>query len=254
MLNYQELRKESLRLGKEIKSIKMQLRNLPEGKLVFSHTGKYCKWYLSDGKNKTYIPKKDRALAQALAKKKYLSLRLTDVTTIKDNIDHCLKYQNLDMAIAEKLLTETSEYQNLLSPLFKLKTKDLEEWKQADYEKNQKYPEHLIYTSISGNVLRSKSEVLIDMLLYTNKIPYHYEELIHLGDIIVAPDFTIKHPVTGEMFYWEHLGRMDDPGYVKNACEKIGMYSLHGIVPSVNLILTFETQEHPLSPHVVIKL
>lgn len=253
-MDYQQLRKESQQLEREIKSIKAQLRNLPKGKIVFSHTGKYCKWYQSDGKNKVYIPKKDRHLAEALALKKYLLLQLEDISSRKEIIDNCLNHQNIEMRTAEKLLAESSEYQKLLSPYFANKSKILEEWKRADYKKNQKHPEHLQHKSISGNVLRSKSEVLIDIMLYTNRISYHYEELIQLGNKTIAPDFTIKHPTTGEIFYWEHFGMMDDPAYVKNACDKIRLYSLNGIIPSKQLILTYETKDYPLSPNEVKKI
>ena len=91
-------------------------------------------------------------------------------------------------------------------------------------------------------------------MLYTNRISYHYEELIQLGNKTIAPDFTIKHPTTGEIFYWEHFGMMDDPAYVKNACDKIRLYSLNGIIPSKQLILTYETKDYPLSPNEVKKI
>lgn len=50
------------------------------------------------------------------------------------------------------------------------------EWITEEYEKNTKYPEHLIHKSISGHLLRSKSEAMIDRALYLAKIPFHYEE------------------------------------------------------------------------------
>ena len=74
-MDYLQLRKESQQLEREIRSIKAKIKKLPKGKLVFSHTGKYCKWYQSDGKNKTYIPKKNKQLAEELAIKKYLSIQ-----------------------------------------------------------------------------------------------------------------------------------------------------------------------------------
>lgn len=253
-MDYEQLRKESQQLEREIRLIKAQLNKLPKGKIVFSHTGKYCKWYQSDVKNKVYIPKKDRHLAERLAMKKYLSLRLEDISSRKEIIDNCLNHQIIEMRTAEKLLAESSEYQKLLSPYFANKSKELEEWKQADYKKNQKHPEHLQHKSISGNILRSKSEVLIDIMLYSNKIPYRYEEVIQLGNKTIVPDFIIKHPATGELFYWEHFGMMDNPDYAKNACDKIRLYSLNGIIPSKQLILTYETKDDPLNPNEVKKI
>lgn len=41
---------------------------------------------------------------------------------------------------------------------------------------------------------------------------------------------------------------LDDPKYVsESVCRKIKLYSDNGIIPSVNMIFTFETKSHPLS-------
>ena len=90
-------------------------------------------------------------------------------------------------------------------------------------------------------------EAIIDRMLFQNKIPFHYEEKLVLDGIILYPDFVIRHPITGQYFYWEHLGMMDNPDYCKHACDKIKLYCQHGIIPSVNLILTYETKQYPLS-------
>ena len=117
----------------------------------------------------------------------------------------------------------------------------------SPYEKNTKYQEPLIHKSLSGNLLRSKSEAIIDMLLYTNRIPFRYECELLLNDISMYPDFTIRHPRTGQTYYWEHFGMMENPAYSKNACSKLQLYTSHGIIPSIHLITTYETKENPLN-------
>ncbi len=69
---YDKMLSESKRLGEKINSLESQLASCPEGKLVLSRTENRYKWYQSDGHQKTYIPKKNRALAEQLATKKYL--------------------------------------------------------------------------------------------------------------------------------------------------------------------------------------
>ena len=81
------------------------------------------------------------------------------------------------------------------------------------------------YSSISGNTLRSKSETIIDMLLFQTRIPYRYECPIILGTHIIYPDFTIRHPITGKIFYWEHFGQMDNSEYYPKACDKLRLYT-----------------------------
>ena len=95
---------------------------------------------------------------------------------------------------------------------------------------------------------------MIDMFLYTSQIPFRYECALHLEDTTVFPDFTIRHPKTGALFYWEHFGRMDDPSYYKDVFSKLQLYTSHGIIPSINLITTYETKENPLSSEVIEKI
>ena len=68
-----------------------------------------------------------------------------------------------------------------------------------------------------------------------------------LGEIRFYPDFTIRHPENGQLFYWEHFGLMDSPSYSQNAFQKLQIYSAHGYIPSINLITTFETKQKPLN-------
>lgn len=60
------------------------------------------------------------------------------------------------------------------------------------------------------------------------------------------PDFTIRHPITGEMVYWEHFGLMDEEAYRNSVYKKLKLYCDNGIIPSINLITTYETKQHPL--------
>jgi hypothetical protein len=45
----------------------------------------------------------------------------------------------------------------------------------------------------------------------------------------------------------EKCTRNDDEKYRSHACEKLRLYCQNGIIPSINLIMTFETRENPLS-------
>lgn len=248
---YEKALSERLRLEKEIANLQWQISNLPNGKLICSHSGKYKKYYASDGHNKTYISAKEHSFAEQLAIKKYLTALLDDYTHELMALNLYLKHHQNHTHHAEDLLLDTSMYHNLLSPVFKPLSKELTEWMNSEYERKTDYPEQLIHTGLSGNQLRSKSEAMIDMFLCNNRIPFRYECKLELGDITYFPDFTIRHPKTGNYYYWEHFGMMDNPTYAKNAFSKLQNYTIHGFIPSVNLITTYETSTQPLTTDLI---
>lgn len=250
----ERLQTERKRLQKQFDSIQSQLKKLPDGKLICARNENRYKWYHSDGKTKTYIPKKQRKYAEKLAVKKYLTELSGEIQNEIKAIDSYLHIHNSNPRKSQQLLTDSRGYQELLSPYFKPCSEELEIWKNSPYEHNTKYPEHLIHKTSFGNLVRSKSEALIDALLYTNNIPFRYECALHLGDTTLYPDFTILHPETGKIYYWEHFGRMDDPAYSKNVYPKLQLYNSYGIIPSIQLITTFETKENPLSSEVIEKI
>lgn len=155
---------------------------------------------------------------------------------------------------AEALLEKSSGYQELLAPYFLPKSKELSNWISEPYERNQNYQEQLIHKGMSGNFVRSKSESMIDTSLYMHKIPFRYECALVLGETTIYPDFTIRHPETGQTYYWEHFGLMDQFTYSQNAYRKLQLYTNHGIIPTFQLITTYETKEHPLTASFIEKI
>ena len=134
-----------------------------------------------------------------------------------------------------------------VSDISDISTRSAVEWSAASYERNPLHPEQRLHKTGSGERVRSKSEAIIAMLLHLNAIPYRYECALSLGGVTLFPDFTIRHPVTGVLYYWEHFGLMDDPAYAKNAGSKLSLYAANGIIPSVHLITTYETKAYPLN-------
>ena len=222
---------------------------MPKGEIQCVQDGRFQRWYLKEAGKRTYISKKKIALAEKLAAKKYLSTLLKSLIHEKKALEFYLRHHKTNLA--EEFLKHNSPYYNLLRPFFDLNNENFQKWMTETYDKNMSYPEQLIFKASSGNYVRSKSEMLIDMFLYVNKIPFRYECALRLGEIVVYPDFTVKHPTTGEIFYWEHFGRMDDSNYCKNTCMKIQTYVSNGIIPTVHLIMTFETKDHPLNSDMI---
>lgn len=103
----------------------------------------------------------------------------------------------------------------------------------------QYYEQALIHRTLKGDLVRSKSEVIIANMLYEAGIEYEYEKELDLGeDGIRIPDFTIEDVESGLCFYWEHCGMLGNEKYVKKWNEKKEVYKRHNIVEGENLIVS----------------
>ena len=87
---YNLLLAERLQLEKRIQKLQKQINNYPKEQFICTTNGKYHKWYQSDGKTATYIPKNNRHLAEQLCTKKYLTLLIQDLSDEIQAIDSYL--------------------------------------------------------------------------------------------------------------------------------------------------------------------
>ena len=215
---------------------------MPKGKLICCGDS----WYRSNGHEKTYIKKKDKLFAQQLATKKYLAALLEDLEKEKSATDMYLRHSGNHQKVDE-LFDQSDTFQNLLSSYFSPLSKELDEWAKSLYNKNLNYPEHLTVKVGPEEFVRSKSEAMIAKMLKQYQIPYRYENQLIIDDMEIYPDFTIRHPKTGELILWEHFGLLDHPDYVKKMLNKLHTYTSNNILPGINLITTYETLSSPLS-------
>lgn len=88
------------------------------------------------------------------------------------------------------------------------------------------YEEGKIHSTLSGYMVRSKSEVIIANMLSDRDIPFKYEMPLYAPDgTFYLPDFTVQWH--GQEWYWEHLGRLDDEKYRNHWETKEAWYALH---------------------------
>lgn len=190
-------------------------------------------------------------MAEQLAVKKYLSLLLNDLIQEEKALSLYLHHHKEASPKINQLLNELPGYKELLAPHFQPLSQELSDWMNATYDKNLAHPEHLIHKTSTGHLVRSKSEAMIAHFLSEHQIPFRYECALQLGTLTIYPDFTIRHPETGDYIYWEHFGMMDDSSYARKTASKLQLYISNGIIPSIQLITTYETQGHPLSTEVI---
>ena len=87
------------------------------------------------------------------------------------------------------------------------------------------YEEAKIHKTIRGEMVRSKSEVIIANELYNAGLDYSYENdnnFIEINGKKLLPDFVIIHK--NKKYYWEHLGMLNKAKYRKDWAEKEALY------------------------------
>lgn len=93
------------------------------------------------------------------------------------------------------------------------------------------FEENLIHRTARGEMVRSKSEVIIADRLSTLKVEYLYEQPLTINGTTKYPDFTVEDAESGRVFYWEHCGMLHVPNYRKRWEEKLKWYRANGILP-----------------------
>lgn len=251
---------EEARLQKIKKEVDKRLENTPEGRLRITSTGKHTQYMLCEAidvkcpKQGRYLKKEEMDLARTLAQKAYdkkiqklVDRRLSQIRSLGKSCS--------DNEI-ELIYTQMNEKRKeLVEPVEASWEQLVDQWKSIPYTGKQfdnDVPE--IYTK-KGERVRSKSEKILADALADAGIEYKYECPLNLkGYGTVYPDFTMLSPTTRKEIYWEHDGRMDDPGYAEKAVRKINSYIRNQIIPGKNLIITFETSATVLTDDTIHKM
>lgn len=243
---YLRLKQKRKNLQKEIYELTKKIQDLPEGKVLCVQNGKYTKWYRSNGTKPIYIPKAEIETIRQLALKKYYEIQKSKYQKELKLVTRYLSFLEAIYDDPEQILYQNSPFQSFLKPYLHNSLLEYEDWIHHDYQHSKSHPEKLIHRTLAGHYVRSKSEAIIANTLFANKIPYRYECGLQIGDITFFPDFTLMHPKTRKILYWEHFGMMELPDYAKQAFHKLGKYSAYGIIPTIHMIITFETMEEPI--------
>lgn len=240
-------------LNSEIEKCLRVIQNFPEGKFYIAKNGQYTKWYISmPDENRKYLSKKEIMTARLMARKRFYQEKLDELLQERQAVDLFLNHCPAPEA-SFKMSKKSGPYRDLNTDLYLSENDKGLLWQNAPYETNPYHPEEKTHDSPTGRYFRSKSEVFIDIELASLNIPNRYECRLVLNGEDRYPDFTVLKVSTGELKYWEHFGRMDDPNYAKKAYRKIDEYIEAGFIPGENLICTFETKNHPLPYRIIQK-
>lgn len=250
MIKLEDLVERKEYLEKVISYSKKNLKNAPKGVLRCAKNGNCWHYFLREPGEKgngKYLDKSQAKLIKKLAQKKYLLHIEEKAEQELIGVKRLIKLYDT-RRIEDLYLSFSEGIQNVVTPISVPDEMYIENWLKTEYEKADFYEDVKTYSTISGEKMRSKSEVMIANMLIKNNIPYLYEKPLTLhGTGTIYPDFTLLDLDNRQEIYWEHMGMMDDASYSERATQKIEVYAANGIFPGDRLILTFESKKNPIN-------
>lgn len=121
--------------------------------------------------------------------------------------------------------------------------------------------ERLIHLTLHGELVRSKSELIIADNLHREGVRYSYERPLALDGFLKFPDFTIDDEDTNITYYWEHCGMLGDANYRERWEAKQRWYRDRQILPyqegggkKGTLIVTEDTLQGGISSPEILRL
>ncbi|MBQ5390766.1 MAG: hypothetical protein IIU44_00195 [Spirochaetales bacterium] len=244
-----------------------------KGKPIF-----YCR--TEEGKQK-YVRMSDDEQIKRLSSNYYAKRLKAAAIKEKKQIDSCLDILSKDPeeSDVDKVAQRIPEAIKANAGLSELSDEGYaRKWQQGNKivkkYRSHKEDDYHKFKTLRGDYVGSKSELIIADRLYVKGIPYHYEiaftpeaeidvsrpiydqfgfiagyEVIGFSPFdqdTLHPDFYVLNKRTRKAYFWEHLGKMDDPSYCLKNFNRFMRIIDAGYIIGEDLIVTHEDSKHPL--------
>lgn len=246
----EEIRKRLNKLETIISNKRKEIEKAPKGIVNIARSGERLQYYFKNStsdKKRRYIKQEELPLVKALCQKDY-DERVVELAEKEYSRLKMLQslYQKGD---CEKIYEKLNEdRKNLVTPISISEEDFVKAWLEQEYSQKGFAPDAPEYYTENGERVRSKSEILIANMLKKYGIPYRYEAPLYLNGLgTIHPDFTVLNVRKRKEYYFEHLGKMDDPEYVDMALHRIDAYERNNIFLGDKLILSFESMQKPMN-------
>lgn len=164
--------------------------------------------------NSTFISKE--LLYTAFSRQKEKLVILSDIPA-----EELVRFSNDWYSDTKQRVTDLFNVPNII---------EIEQKKQKRY-----FEERLIHKTTRGEMVRSKSELMVAEILNRLGVEYNYEEPLEVNGIKYIPDFTIRNK--GRVAYLEHLGMLGVSSYLEKWEEKQKNYEIAGITEANGKLL-----------------
>lgn len=242
------------RLEKELKKNAGELEKIPKGYYMTSHVTNGRRYYydahIVNGKEKLrYIGGADNAEVKSRQELHYLK---TAIKNVNNNIKYLQRaidnYKPIDpegiVSVSGKTYRDNYD---VGGSIFKQTKAD--EWvkeglyKRSYYEAGRPYPEGLVLRTVSGEMVRTRGEVIIANTLDSFGLSYVYEWPKWIDGRLRWPDFTVLHPKTKEIITIEYMGRYDDSGYREKNNPRMEEFFNEGYILGQNLLVFMDNAD-----------
>lgn len=264
-------------LRAELKSIIDENELYDRQRLILKTYRGKARPYLVDSDGKcTYLGESQKALIAQYAQKRYnKEVRKTAEREV-EQLDRCLKILKADIdAVYDDLPEILKEY---VTPNPLSDESYARQWQEGNIVVKKKRihskDDYHKYRTIRGDYVGSKSEVIIADRLFSKGIPYHYE-VAFIPEAVVDtsmpvfdaygrligyespyfdprdrdvlhPDFYVLNKRTRKAYFWEHLGKMDNPKYCTDNLNRLIRAIDSGYSIGQDILITHEDSTHPL--------
>ena len=268
MRGFEEAIKKDMELERRMaKLLRQEIKKLPEGRLKQGGGGRSV--YVDQ--NHSLPPRSKQA--RMIARRNLLEAKLAIIEEnlqLQEQICHQYRSYRDDRVVAQM----KPVYRKIIERAWTEAAQKRQEARiaaqQHDITSGRAYhPEHLKHKNMKGEINRSKSEVIVDNVYQSLKIPYSYEEKVYwpkdappeaweikrrlnIPDYYI-PDFTVTLP-DGTKKYHEHLGKMDDEEYMETWKKKMILYYWAGIIPGQNLIITADDRYGGIDQQAIMRI
>lgn len=231
-----------------------KIKHMPDGRINIRKHGDLRYFYhFRKGEKERLIKQSEISLLEDLMQtcylKKVIRSAKAEVAVLKNTLN---SYPD---TIAEEVYESLPEERRVgVKPIVPTDEQFRKRWESQTYPVKPVKEGMPTYKTLKGDLVKSKSEVLIADRLYANGIPYKYECPLNVGGVIIHPDFTILRMSDRKVLYLEHCGKVGDSEYGKDMVKRINDYALAGIYQDDRLFFTFETDGIPLNTEVLDRI